>query len=89
MVRRTPLDGYLASCSAIRDMDQRASISDIGTPVLVIIGDRDPATKPADGELIHRAIRASVVARLDAAHISNIEQPKPFEELVTRFLRAS
>lgn len=86
MIRRTPLDGYLASCSAIRDMDQRSAISAIANPVLVVIGGKDPATKPADGELIHAAIRGSEAAYLDAAHISNIEQPVAFQDLLLRFL---
>ncbi|MGA0597993.1 3-oxoadipate enol-lactonase [Enterovirga sp. CN4-39] len=86
MVRRTPLDGYLASCSAIRDMDQRTAIAAIANPVLVVIGSKDPATKPADGELIHQAIAGSEVAYLDAAHISNVEQPEAFGKLVLEFL---
>lgn len=86
MIRRVPLDGYVASCQAIRDMDQRRTIEAIANPVLVVIGSKDPATKPDDGELIHAAIEGSEVAYLDAAHISNVEQPKAFEKLVLRFL---
>ncbi len=86
MILNTPVIGYQGCCSAIRDMDQRETIKDIDNPVLIIIGSRDPATKPADGELIASAIKGSEIARLDAAHISNVEQPSAFTEIVTAFL---
>jgi 3-oxoadipate enol-lactonase len=86
MILRTPVAGYIGSCAAIRDMDQRESIRTINHPVLVIIGSRDPATKPEDGELIARAIKNAEVFVLDAAHISNVERPKAFSSAVMKFL---
>jgi 3-oxoadipate enol-lactonase len=86
MILRTPVAGYQGSCMAIRDMDQREAIRSIDNPVLVVIGTRDPATKPADGELIARSIRNAQTLTLDAAHISNIEQPAAFAAAVTNFL---
>jgi 3-oxoadipate enol-lactonase len=86
MVRRTPVDGYVGSCEAIRDMDQRESIRSIDTPTLVLIGAKDPATTPAAGQLIHEAIAGSKTAVLDAAHISNVEQPEAFTKTVLDFL---
>jgi 3-oxoadipate enol-lactonase len=86
MVRRTPVEGYVGSCEAIRDMDQRESIRSIDTPTLVLIGAKDPATTPAAGQLIHEAIAGSKTAVLDAAHISNVEQPEAFTKTVLDFL---
>jgi 3-oxoadipate enol-lactonase len=86
MIRRTPLEGYIGCCEAIRDMDQRQSIRRIDTPTLVIIGAKDPATPPEAGQLIHAAIRGSTTAVLDAAHISNVEQPEAFASAVLEFL---
>lgn len=86
MIRRTSVDGYIGCCLAIRDMDQRETIRAIINPVLVIIGEHDPATKPADGEWIAGAIRGSKTVRLDAAHISNVEQPAAFTKAVMEFL---
>ncbi len=88
MILRTPAEGYIGSCLAIRDMDQRESMKSIDAPVMVIIGSRDPATTPADGELIARSIRGAQTTYLDAAHISNVEQPQAFGETVLRFLSA-
>ncbi|MEJ1979080.1 MAG: 3-oxoadipate enol-lactonase [Acetobacteraceae bacterium] len=86
MIRRTPLEGYIGCCEAIRDMDQRESIRGIDTPTLVIIGAKDPATTPEAGRLIHAAISGSATVVLDAAHISNVEQPAAFTGAVMDFL---
>lgn len=86
MVRRTSVDGYVGCCEAIRDMDQRESIRSIRNPVLVIVGANDPSTPPEAGRAIHAAIPGSMITVLDAAHLSNVEQPAAFEEAVARFL---
>jgi 3-oxoadipate enol-lactonase len=80
-------DGYIACVEAIRDMDFRASNPKIAAPTLVIVGKQDPATPPAAGEEIARQIKGAKVAALDAAHISNVEQPKAFTEAVLDFLQ--
>ncbi len=80
-------DGYVGCVEAIRDMDFRASNPRITKPTLVIVGKHDPATPPAAGEEIARQIKGAKVAALEAAHISNIEQPKAFTEAVLNFLR--
>jgi len=80
------LDGYLACVEAVRDMDFRTSNPRITTPTLVIVGKHDPATPPAAGEEIARQIKGAKLVSLDAAHISNVEQPKAFTEAVLSFL---
>jgi 3-oxoadipate enol-lactonase len=80
-------DGYVGCVEAIRDMDFRASNPRIAKPTLVIVGKHDPATPPAAGEEIAGQIKGAKVAALEAAHISNIEQPKAFTEAVLNFLR--
>src|SRR5690606_5623620 len=75
-------DGYVACVEAIRDMDFRATNPGITTPTLVIVGAQDPATPPAAGEEIARQIKGAKLVSLDAAHISNIEQPAAFTKAV-------
>jgi 3-oxoadipate enol-lactonase len=87
MILATPVAGYQGCCAAIRDMDQRESIRSIATPALVIIGAHDPATTPAAGQLIAERIRGARTVTLDAAHISNLEQPEAFTRAVVDFLR--
>src|SRR5581483_668752 len=87
MLKSTPAEGYAGCCGAIRDMDQRESIRSVkGKDVLVIVGTRDPATPPAAGELIQRNIPGAKIARLEAAHLSNVEQPEAFTKTVLEFL---
>lgn len=82
----TPVDGYVACCEAIRDMDQRRSLRSVNTPTLVIVGANDPATTPADGRLIHEAIAGSRMVTLSAGHISAVETPDTFSREVMAFL---
>lgn len=86
MLLTTPAHGYAACCAAIRDMDQSESIRSISLPVLVIVGDADPATPPAHGERIASAISGAQLVRLPAAHLSNIEQPAAFTAAAVKFL---
>ncbi len=86
MIRRTSVEGYVGCCAAIRGMDQRESVRAVETPTLVIIGANDPATTPVAGQEIHAAIRGSRTVTLDAAHISNVEQPEAFATAVLDFL---
>ncbi len=71
---------------AIRDTDQRWDIGTIKLPTLVIIGTLDPATPPAGGEQIANRIRGAKVARLEAAHLSNLEKSEQFTAEVQKFL---
>lgn len=89
MVRATPLQGYIATCSALRDMDLRAAIRTIAAPVLVIVGRHDPSTPPEMGEAIARAIKGAKLVTLEASHISNIEDPDNFSRAVIDFLTAA
>jgi len=88
MLATTPPQGYAGCCAAIRDMDQREAIRSVANPVLVIIGKLDPATPPAAGHLIASAIQGARTVELDAAHLSNLEQPEAFAQAVLDFLTA-
>lgn len=88
MIRRTSLEGYAGCCAAIRDMDQRRSLAAVRRPTLVIIGSVDPATTPAAGRLIEQSIPGAIAIELEAAHISNVQQPEAFGAAVEVFLAA-
>lgn len=86
MILGTSAQGYCGSGAAIRDMDQREGIRAIRLPVLVITGSVDPATPPAAGEFIKSRIKGAKLVELQAAHVSNIEQPEAFGKAVLDFL---
>jgi 3-oxoadipate enol-lactonase len=87
MLLSTPPEGYASCCAAIRDMDQVDAIRAIVNPTLVIIGDYDPSTPPAHGELIARHIAGAKTVSLPTAHLSNIEAASAFNDAVLTFLR--
>jgi 3-oxoadipate enol-lactonase len=87
MFTATNPEGYVACVEAIRDMDFRDTNPKVTTPTLVIVGTQDPATPPAAGEAIAKAIPGAKLVALDAAHISNIEQPQAFTKAVLDFLQ--
>ncbi len=86
MVARTPAEGYAACCLAIRDMDQRQAVRSIRKPVLVILGQHDPATPPAAGLALAESIPGARVVTLEAAHLSNIEAAPAFTNALIGFL---
>ena len=87
MFLATDPEGYIASSEAVRDMDFTASNPRITAPTLVIVGKQDPATPPAAGEAIAKQIKGATLVGLDAAHISNVEQPQLYTETVLNFLK--
>ncbi len=86
MLTASPQAGYLACCEALSTLDQRALLPKIDRPVLVIAGRHDPATPVAAGEFIRSQIPGAHMTILDAAHISNVEQPDAFTDAVIGFL---
>ena len=80
------LEGYIACCQAIAAMDFRASNPRVAAPTMVIVGGQDVATPPAAGETIAQQIKGAKVASVDAAHISNVEQPQAYTKAVLDFL---
>src|SRR5262245_29158811 len=86
MFASTPLEGYVACGEAVRDMDHRDLLPKIKVPTLVIAGKHDLATPPEANEYISNHIRGAKFALLDAAHISNVEQPEAYTTTVLRFL---
>ena len=86
MLENSPAEGYAASCAAIRDMDQCDSVGRIAAPTLVIRGAKDPVTPAADAQFLVNQIRGAASVELNAAHLSNVEQPEAFTEAVISFL---
>jgi len=86
MFAETDLEGYIACCTAIRNMDMRPCHPRITAPTLVIVGLQDPATPPAAGEEVARRIAGAELATIEASHLSNIGQPKAYADLVLGFL---
>jgi 3-oxoadipate enol-lactonase len=87
MLLESPASGYVACCAAVRDMDQRETISAIRVPTLVISGTSDPVTPPAEGRFVASQIAGAQYVELPAAHLSNVEAAANFNDAVGRFLQ--
>ncbi len=87
MISSTPLEGYVACCEALRDMDLRDLLPRIQVPVLVIIGAEDPATTPELGNYIADNIAGAQRHVIEGvAHLSNVQAPAEFTRAVSAFL---
>jgi len=76
MLKGTDPEGYAGCAEAIAAMDQRAAITAITAPTLVIAAAEDPATPPWHGARLASAIpgaRFTVVR--GAAHLASYEAP--------------
>jgi pimeloyl-ACP methyl ester carboxylesterase len=87
MIASTHPVGYSACCGVLRDSDLQAEISEITAPCLVITGKHDPATPPDDGLALHKVLRNSNYAELDASHLSAWEEAPQFGSQVVAFLK--
>jgi 3-oxoadipate enol-lactonase len=83
-----PLESYVGACAALRDADLRRDLHRIVVPALVIAGSEDISTTVADGRYLRDNIPKAELEVLEAAHLSNVERPEEFTELITDFLKS-
>ncbi|NYT61784.1 3-oxoadipate enol-lactonase [Alcaligenaceae bacterium] len=86
MIRRMSTSGYAATCAALRDADLDAEVQRITAQVLVVGGKHDLATTPEATLALTAKIPGAQYYELDAAHISNWEQPSVFSNKLIEFL---
>jgi 3-oxoadipate enol-lactonase len=81
-------EAYIACCEALRDTDQRETVSRMKSRTLIIAGSHDAVTPPSDAHFLESQIAGARYVELDAAHISNIEAAQNFTAAVHQFLTA-
>jgi len=86
VVEGTDPRAYAACCEAISRIDFYATNPLIACPTLVIAGTHDESTPAAMSHAICNAISGAELATLDAAHLSAVEKPEQFAELVAGFI---
>jgi 3-oxoadipate enol-lactonase len=73
--------GYTGCCAALAASDLGDVVSSIAVPTLLIAGELDVATPPAEMERLRTAIPGSRLSVLEgAAHISNLDQSEAFTD---------
>ncbi len=88
MFTRTPVAGYVGTCTSLRDADLTESTRAIAVPTLCIVGEHDGSTPPDVVRGMASLIRNSEFRIVpDAGHIPGVEQPEAVAELIGGFLR--
>ncbi|MGZ8210001.1 MAG: 3-oxoadipate enol-lactonase [Burkholderiales bacterium] len=86
-IRSTPVAGFIGCCQAISRIDVLDRLREIKCPALVIVGDQDHGTPPEMARAIQQNLPGSkLVVIPSAAHLSNVEQPKAFDDAIVSFL---
>lgn len=84
----TGADGYIACCAAVAGQDTSDRLGQIVAPALVIAGENDEGTPLPMARQMADTIPGAQLEIVDnASHLSAIEQPLAFANLVTGFLR--
>lgn len=87
MLVRQPLEGYAATCGAIRDADYTEAAAKIAVPTLCVVGDQDGSTPP---DLVLATAKRIPDARYevipDCAHIPCVEQPEALTAVIRAFI---
>ncbi len=69
--------------------DSRDTLGQVQVPTLVVVGEEDVLTPPAEAEAMAAAIPGSRVAVIPrAGHLSNLERPSAYDDVLARFLDA-
>jgi 3-oxoadipate enol-lactonase len=83
----TPAAGYIGCSEAIRGLNYLNRLAEIKIPTLIMVGEEDPGTPVTAAEAMHARIKDSkLVVIPSAAHLSNIEQSRVFNDNLMTFL---
>ena len=83
----TSVEGYTGCCGVLAVSDLRGTVASIATPTLVVGGELDISAPPAESEWLHNQIPGSSVEIIEgAAHLSNMDRPEHFNQLVADWL---
>jgi 3-oxoadipate enol-lactonase len=83
-----PVEGLVAGLEAMMARpDSTPTLATITVPTLIVVGDEDVLTPPAQAELLHAGIAGSRLEVIEGAgHLPCLERPAAFNLLVGEFL---
>lgn len=89
IVNKNQASGIIVDLMAMAQRpDSTPLLANISCPTLIIVGDEDVATPPAEAQYMKDRIpRAELLVVSQAGHLSNLEQPAAFNEALTSFLK--
>ncbi|PHR24158.1 MAG: 3-oxoadipate enol-lactonase [Hoeflea sp.] len=87
MLERTPVEGYVGTCAAIRDSDFTQSSSELVVPTICVVGTEDGSTPPSLVGELARLIPGAMYQEIPgAAHLPCIEKPIELSETIKAFI---
>lgn len=90
MIEANPPGAIAGALEAMRDRpDSTTRLASITVPTLIVCGEEDTLTPPADSEALHRGISNSRLVILPrAGHLSGLEAPAAFAAALASFLES-
>jgi 3-oxoadipate enol-lactonase len=87
-ITRNSVESIVGALDALMTRpDSTPTLATIHCPVQILVGDEDAITPPPLSEQMHRDIAGSELAVIQGAgHMSNMEQPQLFNDVLARFL---
>ncbi len=86
MLQRTPVEGYVATCEALRDADYSHELAQLAVPTLVVCGAQDKSTPLRLSEDLTSAIPQARINLIDqAGHLPCIEQHEKMADCIQAF----
>lgn len=77
---------YVSLCMALSKWDRRDDVSEISTPSIVVSGELDPASTPAEGSAISEKMSMSRFVTIPGtSHLAPVEAPKTVAKLISDF----
>jgi 3-oxoadipate enol-lactonase len=86
---RTPAEGFARAAEAVSRFDARDQLASVQKRTLVIAGQHDVGTTPADAKVVAESVPGAHFEVLNAAHLSPVEESQRFSALLGDFLRDS
>ncbi|MBV9391797.1 MAG: alpha/beta fold hydrolase [Verrucomicrobia bacterium] len=87
LILSTSVEGFIACCRAIQNLDTTDRLPLIEIPTLIMPGEKDQGFPPIVSEFMRSRIQgAELVVLSGAAHLGNVEQNHAFNEIILRFL---
>ena len=88
MLARTPVEGYVGTCAALRDADLTEAARALTQPTLCLVGEEDGATPPELVRSLSRLVpNAGFEIVSNAGHLPCIEQPAILATRIAAFAR--
>lgn len=87
MIRATPVNGFIGCAAALADHDYASAVATVKRPVLFMAGEKDGVTPVAMRKLSAALPGSRYVELPGAGHISNMDQPRAFTEVLRDFLK--